>query len=333
MLQSLPLLIVSALMAQAPAVPAAPTALETGRTLTESFYAGRMDELWGRIGDPMRSSLTSPAGLAAFAENARNVLGRETGVLDETVTAADGVTSYLRTARFEKTAAPFRILWSFDAAGRVVDFWIRPTESGADVVYTTRTALRLPFDGDWIVASGGRTPELNHHNVDYPNRFAVDFARAEDARFSTDRLGRRNEEYASWGAPILAPAAGIVVAAADDVEDNPPGRPDTAGLSVGNYVVIDHGDGEYSLLAHLRRGSVRVRAGERVAAGQAVGACGNSGNSNGPHLHYNLQTAPRPNTGTGLPAQFLRYLADGAPVDRGEPTRGQRVRNSAEPAH
>jgi erythromycin esterase-like protein len=309
----------------------APSALESGRRLTESFYAGRTDELWEKMGDPMRATLrSSPAQLAAFAENAHNVLGRETGLLDEAISEKEGVTTYLRTARFEKSAAPFKILWSFDGAGRIVDFWIRPTEEAAEVVYTTKTALRLPFDGEWIVASGGRTPELNHHNIDYPNRFAYDFARAEDAQFTTDSPGPRNEDYASWGKPILAPGDGTVAAAADGVADNTPGRPDLEVPSNGNYVIIDHGNGEFSLLAHLRRGSVRVREGESVTAGQVVGAGGNSGNSNGPHLHYNLQTGPRPSTGTGLPAQFLRYTADGTAVDRGEPTRGQHIRNPSE---
>jgi murein DD-endopeptidase MepM/ murein hydrolase activator NlpD len=309
-------------------MPQASSPLEYGRQLTERFYAGRTDELWEKMGDPMRATLKSPAGLTAFAENAHNVLGRETGLLDEAIAEKEGVTTYLRTAQFEKSATSFKILWSFDGAGRIVDFWIRPTEEAAGVVYTTKTELRLPFDGEWIVASGGRTLELNHHNVDYPNRFAYDFARAEDAKFTTDAPGRRNEDYASWGQPILAPGNGIVAAAEDGVADNTPGGPDAKAPTMGNYVIIDHGNGEFSLLGHLRRGSVRARVGERVTAGQTIGACGNSGNSNGPHLHYNLQTGPRPGMGTGLPAQFLGYAVDGTAVDRGEPTRGQRVRNA-----
>jgi murein DD-endopeptidase MepM/ murein hydrolase activator NlpD len=301
--------------------------LETGRRLTETFYAGRTDEIWAKMDDHLRSEVKSAAGLAAFAANARDVLGREVVLVDEEVSVKDGITTYLRTARFEKPAEPFRILWGLDGAGRIVDFWIRPTEAASAVVYATKTTLRLPFDGEWIVASGGRTPELNHHNADFANRFACDFARAEDARFSTESPGRRNEDYASWGKPILAPGPGTVAAAVDAVADNVPGRVDPKAPSMGNYVVIDHGNGEFSVLGHLRRGSVKVRAGERVVAGQVVGACGNSGNSNGPHLHYNLQTGPRPQEGTGLPAQFAGYLADGARVERGEPTRGQRVRN------
>ena len=314
-------------------VPHASSPLQSGRQLTELFYAGRTEQLWERMGDSMRATLGSPAGLAAFAENARNVLGRETDLLDEETSEQNGVATYLRTSRFEKNAAPFKVLWSFDDAGRIVDFWIRPTEEAGAVVYTTKTALRLPFDGEWIVTSGGRTPELNHHNVDYPNRFACDFARAEDAKLTVESPGRRNEDYASWGKPILAPADGIVAGVADEVADNTPGRPDSKAPSMGNYVVIDHGNGEFSVLGHLRRGSIKVRAGDRVIAGQLLAACGNSGNSNGPHLHYNLQTVGRPSTGSGLPAQFLRYVADGTAVDRGEPTRGQRIRNQSAPAH
>ena len=320
MLRKAPVLLVLALALQAP------SPLEVGRRLTETFFAGRTDELWERMDERMRAEVKSREELASFFANASDLLGRETVLLDEEVSSSKGITTYLRTARFEKASEPFRIHWTFDGSGRIVDFWIRPSEAAAEVVYTTKTPLRLPFDGEWVVASGGRSPDLNHHHQDYPNRFACDFARAEDVRFSVESPGRRNEDYASWGQPILAPAPGTVAAVADDVADNLPGHVDARAPAIGNYVVVDHGNGEFSLLGHLRRGSIVVRTGDRVTAGQILGACGNSGNSNGPHLHYNLQTGRRPRTGTGLPAQFLHYLADGKPVDRGEPARGQRVR-------
>ena len=56
--------------------------------------------------------------------------------------------------------------------------------------------------------------------------------------------------------------------------------------SYGNYVLIDHGGGEFTLYGHLRQGSVGVKAGEMVRAGQAIGAMGNSGASGGVHLHW-----------------------------------------------
>ena len=95
---------------------------------------------------------------------------------------------------------------------------------------------------------------------------------------------------------------------------------------VGNHIVIDHGNGEFSFLAHLRRGSLAIEVGQRVEAGARLGLCGNSGNSSEPHLHYHLQDTGVLHEGRGLPAQFRGYLADGAPVERGEPLKGQRVR-------
>jgi murein DD-endopeptidase MepM/ murein hydrolase activator NlpD len=100
-----------------------------------------------------------------------------------------------------------------------------------------------------------------------------------------------------------------------------------AGNPAGNHVVLDHGNGEFSLLAHLQKGSLRVKAGDTVKAGQPLGLCGNSGNTSEPHLHIHLQTGPEfPGATEGLPMAFTDFLADGKPVARGELVKGMRVR-------
>src|SRR5262249_22049236 len=71
----------------------------------------------------------------------------------------------------------------------------------------------------------------------------------------------------------------------------------------GNYVVIDHKNGEYSMLVHLRKGSVLVKVGETVKRGQPLGKIGMSGDSFMPHLHYELLTAALFD-GEGLPSYF-----------------------------
>ena len=81
-------------------------------------------------------------------------------------------------------------------------------------------------------------------------------------------------------------------------------------------------------MAHLKPGSIKVSVGERVVAGQQVAACGNSGRSSEPHLHYHLQNSPRWFDGEGLPAQFQGFEADGQPVQRGELRRGQLVKQT-----
>lgn len=83
------------------------------------------------------------------------------------------------------------------------------------------------------------------------------------------------------------------------------------------------GSGEFVFLAHLMQGSVKVDAGQTVARGEGVGRCGNSGNTSEPHLHLHIQTTANLQSGEGLPAYFGGYRADGVPVARGEPEKGQ----------
>jgi murein DD-endopeptidase MepM/ murein hydrolase activator NlpD len=83
------------------------------------------------------------------------------------------------------------------------------------------------------------------------------------------------------------------------------------GRILGNHVVLDLGGGVYAALAHLRRGSLLVRRGDRVAAGQQLAECGNSGNSAEPHLHFQLMDHPSVLQAAGLP---LRFTAPGQPL-------------------
>lgn len=189
--------------------------------------------------------------------------------------------------------------------------------------YETRTTLRLPFDGEWWVFWGGRSREENYHRASELQRYAYDFVVRRDG--STHRGdGSRNQDYWCEGELVLAPAAGTVVVSEDGVPENVPGEMN-ADEKLGNHVVIDHGHGEFSLFAHLQAGSVSVERGAAVEAGTPVGACGNSGNSSEPHLHYQLQTGPDFFESESVPAPFHDYLSDGERVEVGEPRRGQAV--------
>ena len=75
------------------------------------------------------------------------------------------------------------------------------------------------------------------------------------------------------------------------------------GRILGNYVMIDHGKSEFSLYAHLKPGSVRVKAGDQVKAGDVIGKLGSSGNSTEPHLHFHVTDNPDP-AGAGIPMNF-----------------------------
>jgi len=122
-----------------------------------------------------------------------------------------------------------------------------------------------------------------------------------------------------------APGSGIIVKVKNDFPENKPGdMPKTSG----NHVIIDHENGEFSVLSHFKKGSIIVKEKDNVQIGQFLGLCGNSGHSSEAHLHYHLQNTPVFFRGDGLPAQFQEFLADGKPVKRGEPIWGQKVQNS-----
>ena len=136
--------------------------------------------------------------------------------------------------------------------------------------------------------------------------------------------GQENEDYYAFGQAVVAPGDGRIVAAEGKVHDNVPGEmnPEQA---LGNYVVIDHENGEFSFLAHFKQGTVSVGVGDQVVAGQRLGECGNSGNSSEAHIHYHLQTTAEFGRGEGLPVQFLDYVANGVSVQRGELLQGELV--------
>ena len=183
--------------------------------------------------------------------------------------------------------------------------------------YQQKTSLIVPFRGngivgqDWVTNGG----HGGGHGGVYGSDFAIDVRGLDENYAEQKNGGDENASAAGWGREILAPAAGTVTYARNDVPDNPhPGNgPDINWYTAlhdpvmayyGNCVIIDHGNSEYSVLAHMQQGSVRVKVGERVAAGQVLGRLGNSGDAFGPHVHYQLQSGPQLFHDQGLPFRF-----------------------------
>ena len=208
----------------------------------------------------------------------------------------------------------------------VVGFFIKANVAADSqfLDYKDQTSLRLPFKGNWLVLSGGRTVDENHHASSIDQRFAVDVAAIKHGRTFSDE-GTRLEQYYCFGQPILAPAAGTVVDVTNGIPDNPINAPFDSPPA-GNFVVIDFGNSEYVFLAHLRLGSLRVKIGDKVHQGQRIGSCGNSGNSPVPHLHMHMQNTPVLFKGEGLPMQFQNYTADKKFVSAAELTAGKSLR-------
>ena len=178
-------------------------------------------------------------------------------------------------------------------------------------VYEQKTALIYPFKGKGVITNAGVT---NGGHRNRSGQFALDGI-GLDAGYGVNVPGggRKSEDYAGWGRTIVAPAAGVVVRARADRPDQPdPENSDPkfyapeypGGGDPGNHVVIDHGNGEFSMLAHFQAGSVLVKLGDHVEQGQPLGKLGSSGDTQTPHLHYQLQSGPDIVWSDGLPCRF-----------------------------
>lgn len=208
---------------------------------------------------------------------------------------------------------------------------------------SNKTRLVLPVTGRVAVSDGFDL--YSHHRrreyqdpfwkeigvFDHPDRFGLDLKLVDAEGREFNGTGKRNEDFFAWGQPLRAPADGIVVSVHNAQKDNTiigtenlwtPGDVETEPMQgFGNHVLIDHGQGEFSLLAHARAGSVNVRKGDRVRVGQVVAQVGNSGSSLGPHLHYELRTGWGLKGITGMPA----YFHDVTVVGTGETGNGKGV--------
>jgi murein DD-endopeptidase MepM/ murein hydrolase activator NlpD len=197
---------------------------------------------------------------------------------------------------------------------------ISDTSANVAVTRHAATIISPPLRGGRWVAIGG--PLGPHRRALQPingalrngQRFAVDFSALLDAKGRTHAgNSSRNSSYFNYGQPVLAVGAGRVVDAVDRYPDQIPNHNVHVRTEAGdgNHVIIKLGNGVFAAYAHLKPGSVRVRVGQRVRAGQVLGQLGNSGETTGPHLHFQLMTRPSVADSDGLPFMLDQFRLDG----------------------
>lgn len=191
--------------------------------------------------------------------------------------------------------------------------------------YQTKTSLILPFYETWLVSNGGRTLETNNHNRP-PEQGPQNQLYAYDFRMENTGKETQLEDFPVFGKEVLAPGNGKIIQVIDGSIDVHLGERDRS-VGVGNTIIIDHQNGEYSLLCHFKYNSIRVKVGEKVKQGDVLGLCGNTGNTTQPHIHFNLQDGPLIHKANALPAQFNKILVNKEEKNNYEPIRGQLVSN------
>ena len=193
--------------------------------------------------------------------------------------------------------------------------------------YQPRTNLILPLAGRIFIWEGHdfyahhRRVPLHAENVRKlcihanANRYGSDLVIVDEQgrMYHDDPYNKKN--WYTYGAPIYAPGEGKVTASANHVPDNEfqgkdistPPLPSDADPDLGNYVLIDHGNGEFSIFPHMMAGSVRVKPRDSVRQGEMIGQVGFSGDAIFPHVHYSLLAGPDIYRSESLPAYFTQF--------------------------
>lgn len=112
---------------------------------------------------------------------------------------------------------------------------------------------------------------------------------------------------AATDTPVYSTADGIVKNVTDGYGNN---RGSTGMASYGNYIDVYHGNGYFTRYAHLNKGSMKVQAGDSVRKGQQIAGLGNSGNSTGPHLHFEVHDQDKPRSGDSIDPKIAVFGPD-----------------------
>lgn len=181
----------------------------------------------------------------------------------------------------------------------------------------TAVELEFPFAaGTYYIGQGGSATAINSHHTDRSQRFALDIVALNDfgARAAGVMPGDLTD-YVAFDRVVKSPCTGVAISTHDGIDDNRISETNTQ-QPAGNHIILACGTARV-LLAHLRKGSIAIKGGELVTAGETLGRVGNSGNSSEPHLHMHayLGGTRDYNEGQGLPMTFGgRFLVRGSTV-------------------
>lgn len=273
---------------------------KSGKTI--SSVAGKALE--GRLGllsspvDPLKNATLGPSQAGAYWVDATIPAGAPIPPKLEHRITATPVGKSFYAGKDTVTAAPL-------AVSRAKPVRLRPPLEGPGWVDLTGCCTGVPNHRHALFSAAGR--------LFASQEFAIDFMRfgPEDRLFTGD--SRKASNYFGYGAPVLAVADATVVAVSDHLQDQVPldPKPVVATEADGNFIMLNLGGGHYANYAHLAPGSITVKVGERVSAGEQMAVVGNTGQTGVPHLHFHVMDRPLLAEANGLPHEFRAFKVEG----------------------
>ncbi|HKE92705.1 MAG TPA: M23 family metallopeptidase, partial [Povalibacter sp.] len=150
-----------------------------------------------------------------------------------------------------------------------------------------------------------------------PARFAIDWMLLDQQGNYARGDASKVANWYGYSADVLAVADALVVEAHDDVGNQHSIGESQGSMALeyasGNYIVLDLGNAVHAFYEHLQQGTLRVKAGDRVLAGQVIARVGNTGSSSsGPHLHFHVADGPATLAAEGQAYVFSEFEVVGA---------------------
>ncbi|WP_165921257.1 M23 family metallopeptidase [Paenibacillus albiflavus] len=255
------------------------------KQLNEAFLQGDFERIYNQLSEEFRKEISLTDLQSAGAEFNKGVTEY---VFQTSLPIVTNLTQYIwhdqsRTKNLTALA---------DDAGTIVGLIFEPitTYPETDRTYTKNT-YQMPIQDEWLTGWGGASEPLNYHYPHESQRYAYDLVISHDnLTYQGDK--EANESYYAYGKAVVAPADGTVVGVEVNIQDNHPVGTMNAKNPFGNYVIIDHGNEEYSVIGHMQYQSASVKVGDQVKQGDVIGLCGNSGNSSEAHIHFQVQNSP-----------------------------------------
>jgi hypothetical protein len=200
--------------------------------------------------------------------------------------------------------------------------------------------ISSPLKGKGWLCANGPAYNTNHQyltirdgQMRMAQRFAIDFKKVDKDSNSLpspfpDTIN--NAMFYGYGQIVYAVESGTITDIKEGIPENVPQAngdflpavPIREETVAGNRITLKMDNGYYAFYAHLKTGSIRVKPGERVNKGQALGVLGNSGNAIGPHLHFHIGDRPSLNGSEGIPFIFDSFRLNGKKHTREIPVNG-----------
>ena len=190
--------------------------------------------------------------------------------------------------------------------------------------HKSKNQYYFPLKGTWIAY--GAPSLISHHRWGSIQEFAFDLVKIGTNGTTYKEDGSKLTDYYGYGAPVYAIGSGKVVSIYDGATESNENlkQPNETteeylersaklqqellakGFSyvMGNHVIIEHDNGEYSHYLHLKNGSLNVNLGDYVKRGEHIAALGHSGNSTEPHLHFHVTDGPDMAYSRSIPVSF-----------------------------